>query len=530
MLTPARTQTHSNTLQTVNTQGYLSTVRSCAESGSRTLGNPLTKSHSKNKKSTVSGKLTVAEKQKHNQSTRRYLYALQKTAADLLRGERVCVCSHCRADSTRNAYFKSTTRTVTDKSGQSSKVTKAELKNVFVCGDVWVCAVCGKKIFYQRGKEIKKAIDAHATNGKALSMLTLTVPHTKDDDLADLLNKLKDAKKRFFGDRSMREVLDFYKVIGHITNTEVTHGWGNGWHPHHHICLFADYDFTKFMSDTIAVLPKFDKQGGLSYLYVDNKREQRLIRQGKGHLIEQVTLEHFLKIQWAKFCRAVGLGQTNYKHGLTLQDGSKASEYISKFQTAMEITDSMNKKGRKGNRNQWEILHDAMLGCEQSKALFVEYATAFHGKRQLVWSRGLKDLFGINEITDDEILEANEVDENADNEVVELKYLDIDYSHWLVISRNRLVPHIEEMIEDEKLGIHFACDYINKHFGKGVSIVVDSYDALRQYDRQGNLISGDIVAVEQSMPKHNPYPSGTPSYEWWQSRYGLQQGCELVAY
>ena len=102
------------------------------------------------------------------------------------------------------------------------------------------------KSVFERGREVRKAKDLHEERGKAVSMLTLTISHSVDDDLSMLLKGLSNARKRLFGDRNMREVFDFYKVIGHITNTEVTHGWENGWHPHHHILMLSDYDMTKF--------------------------------------------------------------------------------------------------------------------------------------------------------------------------------------------------------------------------------------------------------------------------------------------
>lgn len=489
----------------------------------KSLGNSYTKSHSKNKKNTKSRKLTVSETQDHNQTTRKYLYDLQKESASILAGARVCVCSHCRANATHNVNIKATTRNVVE-NGKANKVTKAQIKNVFVCGDIWVCPVCAKKVFFERGREVRKAKDLHEERGKAVSMLTLTISHSVDDDLSMLLKGLSNARKRLFGDRNMREVFDFYKVIGHITNTEVTHGWQNGWHPHHHILMLSDYDMTKFLEDEIAVLPKYSRDGVLSYLYVNNEREKRLIRQGKSHLIEHVTFEHFLKVMWNKFCIAVGLGSTSYEHGLTLQNGERADEYITKFQTALELTESMNKQGRKGNRNQWEILHDAMMGDANSKALFRSYAQAFHGKRQLTWSRGLKELFKIEDVEDEVILQADDIDENEASEVDEIKYIDIAFGHWLVISRNRLIPSILNMVE--KLGVYSTVQYINDNFGDGCkTLVADSFEALRLYDRKGSLLSGGNDDEKQQnakiILKENPYPNGSPSFDFWQQKYGL---------
>ena len=49
---------------------------------------------------------------------------------------------------------------------------------------------------------------------------------------------------------------------------------------------------------------------------------------------------------------------------------------------------------------------------DYSKALFREYAAAFKGKRQLHWSRGLKDYFAVVDKTDEEL--AKEKVEQAD--------------------------------------------------------------------------------------------------------------------
>lgn len=467
------------------------------------LGKAITESYSKNKKTT---KLSPQQKQQNRLTERKYLFTLKDTSSKILTGERVGYCHNCRADFSRNTYIKSTETT--------SSGTKATWGNVFQCADVWVCPVCHKKIVYERGCEISRAVDAHVDKGKAVSMFTFTIPHSHDDKLDYLLKKLADARKRFFGDRVMRQVFELYRIIGHIDGLEVTHG-RNGWHPHYHSEVFADYDMTAFYRDKLAVTKHYDKSGGLYYRYVDAKREQRLIKQGKDDLIEHITLAHFFKIQWGKFCRAVGLPNPSYRNGFTMQSGENAAKYISKFKTAQELTGSMTKQGRKGNRNQWEILHDASLGCERSKSLFKQYAECFHGKRQLIWSRGLKERFGIDDKHDDEVLGNDEFEQD---EVVAQKFLDIEHSHWLVITRNRLQPHIEMMVSE--LGVEYTARYMNENFGKGRSIVVDSYDQLRRYDKFGNLVSGGCLVIAEK-PKINPYPFGSPSHEFWENSQGV---------
>lgn len=57
----------------------------------------------------------------------------------------------------------------------------------------------------------------------------------------------------------------------------------------------------------------------------------------------------------------------------------------------------------------WDLLKMSMLeGGEQFGKLFQEFAISFKGRRQLVWSRGLKAMFGIGERTDEELAEETE--------------------------------------------------------------------------------------------------------------------------
>ena len=450
------------------------------------LGKDITESYSKNNNGKKSKTLTASERQENRAVERQYLFSLKQTASELLTGERVSYCHNCRADFQKNVFIKV--------NETASSGTKAKFGNVFVCDDVWRCPVCSKKISFERGKEVQKAIEIHHDkNGKAVSMLTLTIPHQFGDDLKVLLKLLGEAKKRLFGDRLMRKVFEQYRLIGHITNTEFTHG-DNGWHPHHHILVFADYEMTAFKKDTIAVLADHDEFGGLFYRYVDNKKEQSLIKKNMDHLVEHVTFEHFMKIQWMRFCRAVGLLNPSYEHGLTLQNAEKAGEYVSKFQTAMELVGSMNKGAKKKNRNQWEILHDAMNGDNQSKKLFREYAEATFRKRQIAWSKGLKDRFGIDDLTDEEV---NELEEVKEEEIISQKFIDVDWGHWLVILRNNLQPLLLNLTE--KFGADYTANYINKNFGKGKTIVVNSYESLRQYDKNGYELKPSKPKISQGV-------------------------------
>ena len=72
-----------------------------------------------------------------------------------------------------------------------------------------------------------------------------------------------------------------------------------------------------------------------------------------------------------------------------------------------ELQGSQTKRGRrKGSRTPWQLLEEVMeTGDADSLDLWHEYEEATRGRRALVWSRGLKDLAGINDRSDEEITE-----------------------------------------------------------------------------------------------------------------------------
>ena len=113
-------------------------------------------------------------------------------------------------------------------------------------------------------------------------------------------------------------------------------------------------------------------------------------------------------VAWADECSKSGLGIPSFKHGVSLQDGSHAEKYVSKWGLENEITKAHLKKAKGGGRSPFDLLRCYSNGDKQAGALFVEYATHFKGKRPLVWSNGLKALFAIEEASDIELAEREE--------------------------------------------------------------------------------------------------------------------------
>lgn len=251
---------------------------------------------------------------------------------------------------------------------------KAFYAGLETCGSVWECPVCASKISERRRAEVMGAMTAHRASGGSVLLLTLTNRHHYGDSLPLLLDGQAQALRRLWSTRASRRVLDSIGCVGHIRALEVTNGV-NGWHPHSHVLLF--------------VRPGLD-----------------LVR---------VKMDFYSL--WLNACLLAGLQAPSYEHGVDVRDGAAADRYVTKgvldsdsagWGLDQEMTKGHIKKGRKKNRTPFDLLRDYKDGDKRSGALFVEYASAFKGKRQLTWSNGLKAMFAIEESTDKEVADREE--------------------------------------------------------------------------------------------------------------------------
>jgi hypothetical protein len=230
--------------------------------------------------------------------------------------------------------------------------------------------------------EILQAMDAHKAAGGCVNMFTLTCPHQVKDNLGELLAKQAKALNLFWGDRVVKGILSEMGTIGQIRALEVTHGrlseHNNGWHPHYHVLMFQGLGVD---------LARFDHA-------------------------QMIDWQVKLYLRWAARCVAAGLGEPSYAHGLKLDDGSKAAQYVSKWGLEDEMTKGHTKKALHGE-TPFDFLRAVLLdkSDKQASALFVEFAKNFQGKRQLHWSKGLKARYAVTDKTDEAL--AEETDDSS---------------------------------------------------------------------------------------------------------------------
>ena len=270
---------------------------------------------------------------------------------------------------------------------------KANYSNIMRCANAWGCPVCAAIISEHRKCEVKDAMDWWKKQGGSVLLLTLTVPHYSDTDIKQLKKDLKKAYGKFFkGVRASKDMFAKWQIEHYISCFEITHG-ENGFHPHYHILLFVPY----------AV--------------------------GIG---SHIGMEQDMYAVWKDCCTKSGLDEPSEKHGLHLQAGNDAANYVAKWGLEHEMTKGHVKKGKKESRTPFDILRSYdESGDEKEANLFRLYYFAFKGTRQLNWSKGLKKLSsnGQEEKTDQEIVD------DTDNVAEMLFKLDIEM--WNAVRQQR---------------------------------------------------------------------------------------------
>ena len=92
------------------------------------------------------------------------------------------------------------------------------------------------------------------------------------------------------------------------------------------------------------------------------------------------------------------------ERGVDVRDGNYADQYVAKWGLEHELTKGHVKKGRAESLTPFDLLRQYPESPELFGDLFREFADAFKGKRQLVWTKGLKELLAVDEKTDEEII------------------------------------------------------------------------------------------------------------------------------
>jgi len=336
-------------------------------------------------------------------NTRLERFALQSVARSILPKSRTGACLRNRIGGASHVGVK-----------YSRARARATYANLQTCASVWACPCCAAKISEHRRSDLVRLVNAHRAAGGVVLLATRTFPHTMTDSLAGLLSKLSTAEDKFKSGAPYKRIKDRFGIVGTVRAVECTFG-ANGWHPHIHELVFLD------------------------------------------DAVELEELEDALYGRWLSAATRAGFPPPSREHGLDVRDGSYAAAYASKWGMESELTKWHVKKGKESSLSPFDLLRIALQdddaqAVSSARSLFFEYAQAFRGKRQLVYSKGLRDLYDLeDELTDEEAAEGEEPD-------AELLGL-LEPSQWKAILRAGMRGQLLEAINEAK-GDWAAIDWV----------------------------------------------------------------------
>lgn len=290
----------------------------------------------------------------------------------------------------------------------------ARFNGVQTCGSVWSCPCCSARISEVRRQELRQLEEwaGSPRRNLRLVMMTLTARH-RSRPLRDMVDRLSKAKRRMQNRKAWQRLRVNGQLFGTVSVREATHSAVNGWHPHYHVLCLVRADSDEAAQELLEPMRAawldclrkegltgtarraFDLQNGdavSAYISKHGRDEEDRKKATKGRpawgIAEEMTL------------------------GRTKRGGHKSERSL---QDAMD--DAAKKlSGKKvvESRSPWQILRDAVAGDEASEKLWQEYALVMHGRRQQVWSNGLKLACGVEEIDDDQAAEGEEFTEDQD--------------------------------------------------------------------------------------------------------------------
>jgi hypothetical protein len=356
------------------------------------------------------------------------------------------------------------------------------------CASVWACPVCAEKINAERATVNERAIDAAAAQGLQMAFVTLTMRHHAGQALGELWDALADAlHAATVSDRAVQRGRELLGVRGLRRVVEPTHG-PNGWHVHAHAIVFyeglpEDPCERRDRLLDLAELRASDRKR------VTRETERRRMAEllDAGSDPDRLALDALAEPIWRGWRRrliARGLEPPTRQHGLDVRPvrvtGARheLARYVSKVSydaaargsarrtgIGVELADPGAKRARGMHRTPFEILADvdhrqragvlsrrSTTAQARDLAIWNEFVDASHGRRQMAWSPGLRELLlGDDAELADEEIAAQDREDELDRDDVALLLPDT----WRVLVRAAAETDLLSLIERHGLGRGF---------------------------------------------------------------------------
>lgn len=247
---------------------------------------------------------------------------------------------------------------------------KAWFGNLAICGSVHTCAVDAYTIGHKRALELREGIEKKQCGQ---GFMVVTVQHSKVSDCKYLYDLVAAGTSYMLSGSPIKKFYAKWKIKGVVSGWDYTCSIENGHHPHKNVLFISEVDnldCEEFRSDCERIAERYKK-------YISSKG--------------LVVNSHTTKV---------------------LSDKKDCAEYMTKWALSLEVAETSRKEGSEGHFTQFQLLYE--IGFKELDPLvkakyinlFREFAVGSKGRRQMVYSKGLRDWLGLGEEkTDEELAE-----------------------------------------------------------------------------------------------------------------------------
>lgn len=284
------------------------------------------------------------------------------------------------------------------------------------CGSGYICPVCNAILRQVRLQEIQQIIAIMFARGYTLAHMILTARHNRYTDLEIFQSRFAAAERHYKSSRSYRAFRGLLDAEHHIRVVEVTDDHPDsknktGWHYHAHILYFVRRDLIdQSQSNVDAIIKRLKNQ------WVDSLNKYDLSGdRDVAAMIRVVDISDCLDDQ---------------------QQLNRLAEYVAKamqyeISALPEKTTKTKTKKDKNRITIWE-LQEIVLQRDDDALYqrYNQYINAMQGVNFLRCSRGLKQLCGIEQKTDEEAVNEQQAEGETVIRFEKRTFAKIAYNGW----------------------------------------------------------------------------------------------------
>lgn len=250
-----------------------------------------------------------------------------------------------------------------------------QLNDVHLCKNRWSCPDCSRRFARQRAEKIQASVNLAQAHDVRVYFLTLTVPHARDNHLADQLKLVKTIWSRTFNssvftgttlkDQSYRPgIRDRFGILGLCSVPDLTvqiSSRHTAWHVHRHALVFVRPGFAHSLPDT----------------FTHSTPNGTVLTDEQQDLLGQEAFMSVIVDRWITAANRMNVHPVpEAQHLELLTPNADIGRYLAKQMhtasqaAANELTKSSDKTARDSNMSHTDLLEQISLRPEEASFRF----------------------------------------------------------------------------------------------------------------------------------------------------------------